>query len=52
MTVTNHAERYGLSRYMEDDHPTYAGDCDGGMSKIDAAVYAASQTGGMGLTVT
>lgn len=28
MTATNHTEHYGLSRYTEDDHPTYAGDYD------------------------
>lgn len=48
MTATNHTEHYGLSQYVEDDHPTYAGDYNGDMSKIDAAIYAASQTGGTG----
>lgn len=48
MTATDHAEHYGLGQYAQDDHPTYAGDCNGDMSKIDAAVYAASQTGGKG----
>lgn len=46
MTATNHTEHYGLSQYMGDDHPTYTGDYNGDMSKIDAAIYAASQTGG------
>lgn len=46
MTATNHAEHYGLSQYTEDDHPTYTGDYNGDMSKIDAAIYAASQSGG------
>ena len=51
MTATNRTEHYGLSQYMEDDHPTYTGDYNGDMSKIDAAIYAASQTGGTdGLT--
>lgn len=51
MTATNHTEHYGLSQYVEDDRPTYTGDYNGDMSKIDAAVYAASQTGGTdGLT--
>lgn len=48
MTASNHTEHYGLSQYVEDDHPTYAGDCNGDMSKIDAAIYAASQSGGTG----
>lgn len=51
MTATNHTEHYGLSQYVEDDRPTYAGDYNGDMSKIDAAIYAASQSGGTdGLT--
>lgn len=51
MAATNHTEHYGLSQYVEDDHPTYTGDYNGDMSKIDAAIYAASQTGGTdGLT--
>lgn len=47
MTATNHTEHYGLSQYVQDDHPTYTGDYNGDMSKIDAA----SLTGGTdGLT--
>lgn len=46
MTATNHTEHYGLSQYTDDDHPTYTGDYNGDMSKIDSAIYAASQTGG------
>lgn len=46
MTATNHTEHYGLSQYAQDDHPTYTGDYNGDMLKIDAAIYAASQTGG------
>lgn len=48
MTATDHTEHYGLSQYAQDDHPTYTGDYNGDMSKIDAAIYAASQTGGTG----
>lgn len=50
MTATNHTEHYGLSQYMEDDRPTYIGDYNGDMSKIDAAIHAASQSGGGGMT--
>lgn len=46
MTASNHTEHYGLSQYAQDDRPTYTGDYNGDMSKIDAAIYAASQTGG------
>lgn len=48
MTASNHTEHYGLSQYVQDDHPTYAGDYNGDMSKIDEAIYAASLTGGTG----
>lgn len=51
MTATNHTEHYGLSQYTEDDHPTYTGDYNGDMSKIDAAIYEASQSGGGMATV-
>lgn len=46
MTATNHTEHYALSQYTEDDRPTYTGDYNGDMAKIDAAIYAASQSGG------
>lgn len=45
MTATNHTEHYELSQYTKDDRPTYTGDYNSDMSKIDAAIYAASQTG-------
>lgn len=45
MTATNHTEHYELSQYTEDDHPTYTGDYNGDMAKIDAAIHAASQSG-------
>lgn len=48
MTATNHTEHYGLSQYTEDDHPTYTGDYNGDMSKIDTAIHAAAaQSGGL-----
>lgn len=47
MTATNHTAHYGLSQYTEDDRPTYTGDYNGDMTKIDAAIHAASQAGGM-----
>lgn len=50
MTATNHTEHYDLSQYAKDDHPTYTGDYNSDMSKIDAAIYAASQSGGGGMT--
>lgn len=47
MTAANHTKHYELSQYTENDHPTYTGDYNGDMSKIDAAIYAASQSGGI-----
>ena len=47
MTATNHTEHYELSQYTEGDHPTYTGDYNGDMSKIDAAIHAAAQSGGL-----
>lgn len=47
MTATNHTEHYELSQYTEGDHPTYTGDYNGDMAKIDAAIHAASQSGGL-----
>lgn len=52
MTATNHTAHYGLSQYTEDDHPTYTGDYNGDMSKIDTAIYAASQADGGITTVS
>lgn len=46
-TATNHTEHYELSQYTEDDHPTYTGDYNGDMAKIDSAIHAASQSGGL-----
>lgn len=46
MTASHHTAHYGLSQYAENDRPTYTGDYNGDMSKIDSAIYAASQTGG------
>lgn len=47
MTATNHTEHYDLSQFVNTDHPTFTGDYNGDMTKIDAAIYAASQAGGM-----
>lgn len=45
MTASNHTEHYNLSQFVDTDRPTFTGDYNGDMSKIDAAIYAASQTG-------
>lgn len=46
MTATNHTEHYVLSQFIDTDRPTFTGDYSGDMAKIDAAIYAASQSGG------
>lgn len=45
MTATNFTEHYNLSQFVNTDRPTFTGDYNGDMSKIDAAIYAASQSG-------
>ena len=52
MTATNHTEHYGLSQYTEGDRPTYTGDYNGDMLKIDAAIHAAAQSGMTAVTYT
>lgn len=52
MTATNHTEHYELSQYTEGDHPTYTGDYNGDMRKIDAAIHAAAQSGMTAVTHT
>lgn len=42
MTASHHTRHYGLSQYAQADHPTYTGDYNGDMSKIDAAIYAST----------
>lgn len=36
MTATNHTENYNLSQFVGTDHPTWLGDYNGDMEKIDA----------------
>lgn len=51
MTATGRTEYYNLSQYTDDDHPTYTGDYNEDMRKVDAAIHAASQSGALeGLT--
>ena len=39
MTATNHTTNYKLSQFEEDDRPTWLGDYNSDMSKIDTAVH-------------
>lgn len=36
MTTTNHTKNYNLSQFAGTDHPTWLGDYNGDMTKIDA----------------
>ena len=36
MTATNHTDNYNLSQFVGTDHPTWLGDYNGDMEKIDA----------------
>lgn len=36
MAATNHTENYNLSQFVGDDRPTWLGDYNGDMTKIDA----------------
>lgn len=51
MTATNHTNNYNLSQFVGTDHPTWLGDYNGDMKKIDAQLKRnaddiASATGG------
>lgn len=39
MTATNHTTNYELSQFEKDDHPTWLGDYNSDMSKIDTAIH-------------
>ena len=40
MTATNHTSNYGLSQFQPTDRPTWLGDYNGDMAKIDAQMKA------------
>lgn len=41
MTASRHTSHYGLSQFAETDRPSWSGDYNGDMAKIDAAIYKA-----------
>ena len=47
MTAANHTANYSLSQFKPTDRPTWQGDYNGDMAKIDAAIHAAASTGGL-----
>lgn len=42
MTATNHTTNYELSQFVENDRPTWLGDYNSDMSKIDTAIHTAN----------
>ena len=47
MTATNHTSNYNLSQFEPPDRPTWQGDYNGDMSKIDAAIHNIASSGGL-----
>lgn len=47
MTATNHTTNYNLSQFEPTDHPTWLGDYNGDMEKIDTAIHNVASSGGL-----
>lgn len=47
MTATNHTANYNLSQFEPTDRPTWLGDFNGDMKKIDAALHSVASSGGL-----
>ena len=47
MTATNHTSNYNLSQFQATDRPTWQGDYNGDMSKIDTAIHNIASSGGL-----
>lgn len=47
MTATNHTANYNLSQFEPTDRPTWQGDYNDDMGKIDAAIHAIAASGGL-----
>ena len=46
MTASRHTSHYDLSQFAEGDRPTWSGDYNGDMAKIDTAIYEAADRQG------
>lgn len=46
MSATNHTEYYDLSQFLPEDEPTWQGDYNGDMAKIDKAIHEAAESAG------
>lgn len=47
MTATNHTANYNLSQFEPTDRPTWLGDFNGDMEKIDAAIHGIASSDGL-----
>lgn len=47
MTATNHSANYNLSQFEPTDRPTWQGDYNGDMQKIDKAIHDIASSGGL-----
>lgn len=47
MTATNHTANYNLSQFEPTDRPTWLGDYNGDMKKIDTAIHGVASSGGL-----
>lgn len=47
MTATNHTANYNLSQFEPTDRPTWLGDYNGDMKKIDTAIHGIASLGGL-----
>lgn len=50
MTASRHTSHYGLSQFAETDRPSWSGDYNGDMAKIDTAIYEAVDRQGTAVT--
>lgn len=47
MTATNHTANYSLSQFEPTDRPTWQGDYNGDMARIDKAIHGIASSGGL-----
>lgn len=47
MTATNHTANYNLSQFEPTDRPTWQGDYNDDMKKIDTAIHGVASSGGL-----
>lgn len=47
MTATNHTTNYNLSKFEPTDRPSWQGDYNGDMEKIDKAIHGIATSGGL-----